>query len=164
MARKRIAGTQFSSWDEVDGALRDIAEIDRQLGMLQAAHDEAVDKLKETAKEEAEPLQHRRASLEAAMKDYCQANRQEFLTSKTKVLAFGNVGFRLSTKVVVKNVGDTLQLLKSLGLHGCVRIKEELDKEAMRNLNQETLANVGAALKTENAFGYEVKRDELVEA
>lgn len=164
MARKRIEGTQFSTWDDVDQALKQIGEIDRELGLLESVHNEAVDALKAKAKQNAEPLQTRRANLELAMKEFVEANRAEFAKTKTKMLTFGSVGFRLSSKVLVKRVADTLQALKDLGLHGCIRLKEELDKEAMKNLAEETLVNVGASLKTENTFGYEVKRDELVEA
>jgi hypothetical protein len=54
-----------------------------------------------------------------------------------------------------------LQALKDLGLAACVRTKEEPDKEAMKNLPLETLAAVGASLRTEDAFGYEIDRDKL---
>lgn len=161
MARKRIDGTQFSSWNDVDQALQRIGELDRDLGMIEAGANEQIDKLKERAKEDAAPLTTEKLRLEAAMKEYCEANRAEFAKLKTRELTFGSVGFRLSSRIVIKRVADTLQALKDFGLAHCIRTKEECDKEAMKALDSETLANVGAALKQENAFGYEIKAHNL---
>ncbi len=157
MARKRLSGTQFENWNDVDHALKRIGELDRHLGWIEATSNEKIDAIKAASKEDAAPLAAEKQGLEAAMKEYCEANRGEFAKVKTRDLIFGSVGFRLSTKVVIKRVADTLQALKDFGLTQCIRFKEEADKEAMKALDSETLASVGATLKTENAFGYEVK-------
>lgn len=165
MARKRLPGTTLESFDEVDRCLAEIAEIDRELGLLEAAQQESIDRIKANTKAAAEPLQNKRTGLELAIQQFCEANRSEFVDTRTRVLTFGSVGFRRSTKVVIKRVADTLQALRDLGLSGCIRRgKEEIDKEAMKNLPIETLNAVGATLKTEDAFGYEVKREALAEA
>lgn len=164
MARKRIeTGTTLQSWDEVDRCLAEIAAIDRDLALLEAAQAEQIDTIKAQTKAAAEPLQNKKLGLELAIKDYAEANRAEFIKVKTKELTFGTVGFRLSSRVIIKRVADTLQALRDLDLKHCIRIKEECDKEAMKNLPLETLHAVGAALKTEDAFGYEVKREALAE-
>lgn len=164
MARKRIeTGTTLESWDEVDRCLAEIARIDRELGLLEAAQAEQIDAIKASTKAAAEPLANKKLGLELAIKDYAEANRAEFVKVKSKELTFGSVGFRLSSRVVIKRVADTLQALKDLGLTGCIRTKEECDKDAMKNLPLETLHAVGAALKQEDAFGYEIKREALAE-
>lgn len=103
------------------------------------------------------------AGLELAIQQYAEANRAEFIKTKSRELTFGSVGFRLSTRVAIKNVGNTLQALKDFGLTACIRIKEECDKEAMKNLPLEQLHAVGATLKQEDAFGYEIKRELIQE-
>lgn len=163
MARKRMSATTLESWSDVDACLKAIAEVDRELAILETAQQEQIDAIKAATKTEAEPLQSKKAGLELAMKQYAEANRGEFIKAKTKELTFGSVGFRLSTRIVIKNLGNTLQALKDFGLTGCIRIKEECDKEAMKNLPIETLHAVGAALKQEDAFGYEVKRELIQE-
>lgn len=157
MARKRLSGTHFATWDDVDHALKRIGELDRHLGWIEATSNEQIDAIKAASKETATPIAAEKLGLEAAMKEFCEANRSEFAKVKSRDLIFGSVGFRLSTKIVIKRVADTLQALKDFDLKKCIRIKEEVDKEAMKTLDSETLASVGAALKTENAFGYEVK-------
>jgi len=164
MARKRLEGTKLNSWDEVDATLREIGEVGRDIGLLESAQNEEIDRVKKETKEAAAPLMDRKSALELSLKEFCEANRGEFAKAKTRVLTFGSVGFRLSTKVMIKRVADTLQALKDLNLRSCIRIKEELDKEAMKNLSTETLAEVGASLKTENAFGYEIDLEKLKEA
>ena len=164
MARKRIEGTQLKTWDDVDHALKSIGEIDRELALIEADQNETIDRAKAEAKAQAKPYQDRKAGLEVAMKKFCESNRTEFLKQKTKPLTFGSVGFRLSTKIMIKKIGDTLQALKDLELTQCIRTKEELDKEAMKALDTETLTRVGAALKSENVFGYEVDQAKLQEA
>lgn len=162
MTRRRLTTPGLSSWDDVDQCLAEIGGIDRELGLIEAGQQESIDQIKAVTKAAAEPLQTRKAALEALVQQYAEANRGEFAKVKSKVLTFGSVGFRLSTKVVIKRVADTLQALKDLGLAACVRTKEEPDKEAMKNLPLETLAAVGASLRTEDAFGYEIDRDKLV--
>jgi phage host-nuclease inhibitor protein Gam len=163
MSRKRIEGTALSSWDQVDEALREIGMLDRDLGLLESGANEQIDRIKADTKAAAAPLHDRKAALELAIKEFTEANRGEFTKVKTKILTFGSVGFRISTRVMIKRVADTLQALKDLGLTGCIRTKEEPDKEAMKNLSSETLAEVGASLKTDNVFGYEINQERLKE-
>ena len=164
MARKRIeTGTTLQSWDDVDRCLAEIGRIDRELGLIEAGQQESIDQIKAATKLAAEPLQAKKLGLELAMKDYAEANRAEFAKAKSRELTFGTISFRLSTSVVIKRVADTLQALKDLGLAHCIRTKEELDKDAMRNLPLEILHNVGASLRQVDAFGYEVKREALAE-
>lgn len=163
MARKRLTATTLESWTDVDACLKAIGEVDRELGLLEAAQQEQIDAIKAATKTAAEPLQNKKAGLELAIQQYAEANRAEFIKAKTRELTFGTVGFRLSTRVVIKNTGNTLQALKDFGLTACIRIKEECDKEAMKNLPLEQLHAVGAALKQEDAFGYEIKRELIQE-
>ncbi|HIJ95804.1 MAG TPA: hypothetical protein HPP94_08735 [Desulfuromonadales bacterium] len=164
MARKRIEGTLFSSWNDVDCALMEIGGIDRELGLLESSQNEKIDQVKTQTKELATPLQCKKNALELAIKEYCEANKPEFIKVKTKQLTFGEVGFRLTTKILIKRVAETLQSLKDLALINCIRIKEECDKEAMKNLPDETLAEVGAARKMENVFGYTLNVERIREA
>lgn len=161
MARKRIEGTQLQSWEDVDEALRNIGVIDRELALIEAGQNEAIDQIKKETRDKATPFLSRKDGLETAIKEFCDANRAEFTKVKTRSLPFGEVGYRLSTRIMIKKVADTLQALKDLALTACIRSKEEPDKEAMKSLTDETLAQVGAARKTENIFGYTVNQERL---
>lgn len=164
MPRKRFEGTQLTSWEEVDKALAEIGAIDRDLALSEASQNESIDVIKAEVKVANAPRIARKEALELSIKEYCEVNRAEFAKVKTKQLTFGSVGFRLSSKVLIKRVADTLQALKDLDLKACIRTKEEIDKDALKNLSEETLASVGAAIRTENVFGYEINRERIVEA
>lgn len=163
MARKRITGTTLESWDEVDRCLASIGSIDRELGLLEAAQQEQIDLTKASTKAAAEPLQNKKLGLEMAIKEFAEANRAEFIKVKNRELTFGTVGFRLSTSVVIKRIGDTVQALKDLNLRDCLIVKETPNKDVMHGLPLETLHAVGASLRQEDAFGYEIKREVLGE-
>ena len=77
---------------------------------------------------------------------------------KTINLSYGNIGFRLSTKVSVKKT--TLELLKKLFPQG-LRIKEEIDKEELKTWDDSQLAQVDAAKVEQDTFFYEVNREEV---
>ena len=164
MARKRIEGTTLQSWDDVDVCLKEIGAANREITLLETAQNEAIDKIRSYTKETAQPFQDKKSGLELAIKEYCEANRAEFVKVKTKELTFGSVGFRSATSIAIKRVAETLQALKDYGYNLCIRIKEEPDKESMKALTDEQLAEVGAARKTTNAFGYDVRLEELREA
>ncbi|HAM41256.1 MAG TPA: hypothetical protein DCP69_07925 [Candidatus Omnitrophica bacterium] len=164
MARKRLEGTQLGSWEDVDQALHKIGVIDRELAVLEAGQNARIDAVKKETKEAAQPLQEKKSGIELAVKDYCEANRAEFVKTKSKQLTFGEVGFRLSTSILIKKVAETLQALKDLQYFTCIRTKEEPDKESMKSLTDEVLAEVGASRKTVNTFGYTLDVEKIREA
>lgn len=163
-ARKRLEGTLLKDWNEVDNTLLAIGEIDRNLQLIEAAANEEIDKIKKALKERTAPLIERKTALELAMKDFAEANRADFVKTKSKQLTFGEVGFRLSTRILIKKLAETIQALKDMGFSNCVRCKEEPDKEAMKALTDEQLAEVGASRKTDNTFGYTLDIEKIREA
>lgn len=162
-ARKRIEGTALQSWDEVDNALAQIGQADRELQLIEAAANERIEQIRKEMKTKAQSMLDRKSALEATIKEYCDANRAEFAKVKTKTLTFGEVGYRTSTRIMIKRVAETLQALKDLAFTSCIRTKEEPDKEAMKALTDEELAEVSAARKVENVFGYTINQERLQE-
>ena len=160
-ARKRIEGTALQSWDDVDATLAEIGRADRELKLIEGAANEKIEEVRAAMKVSAQPVLDRKAALELAVKEYCDANRAEFAKVKTKTLTFGEVGYRTSTKIMIKRVAETLQALKDLAFTSCIRTKEEPDKEAMKALTDEQLAEIGAARKVENVFGYTINQERL---
>jgi phage host-nuclease inhibitor protein Gam len=73
-----------------------------------------------------------------------------FKDKKTVQLSFGNFGYRKSTSISVKKT--TLELLKKLGLDRYIRVKEEPDKEAMADMDDEALAQADAVRKVKDDF------------
>jgi phage host-nuclease inhibitor protein Gam len=161
MARKRIEGTALKSYDDADQVLRKIGELDRKLTGIESAANARIDAAKASAKEQSEPLLAIKSDLERQLKEFCESNRADFVTTRTRVLTFGSIGFRRSVALYMKNAADTLQALKALALTKCVRIIEEIDKEQLRLQPTDILAQVGASVRHKDTFGYDVKAEAI---
>jgi phage host-nuclease inhibitor protein Gam len=91
---------------------------------------------------------------------FAEYNKEDLFRDRKSVqLSFGVFGYRKSTVISVKKT--TLELLKKLGLAGCVRVKEEPDKEAMAGLDDDTLSQVDAVRKVKDDFFCEADKEEI---
>lgn len=154
MARKRIKDNPLSSWQEVDEAVRSIGEIQREIMAAENACNEKIIAAKTKAAEKVEPLKEKAQSLEILIKDYAETHRDE-IKGKSRAMTFGTLGFRQSTSLIIKKAADAIEALKGLGLYGCIKIKETVDKERVKALPDETIIAIGAKKKTEDTFWYE---------
>ena len=107
----------------------------------------------------------RREAREQALMQFALARREElFKGRKSRELTFGTIGFRVSSslRTIKKMTWErVLGVLKERGMTNCIRIKEEVDKEALRTLGPNTLADVGCKLVQEDGFFYELNETEL---
>ena len=112
-----------------------------------------------------EPLKKDIVAREQALVQFALARREElFKNRKSRELTFGTIGFRVSSslRTIKKMTWErVLGVLKERGMTNCIRIKEEVDKEALRTLGPNTLADVGCKLTQEDAFFYELNEAEL---
>lgn len=159
--RRRIAAPQqIKDLDDANKALSQIAEYQIRLESIDGNAAQEIGKLKERAAKEGEPFRQKIADLENALALYAEYNKQElFADKKTISLSWGDMGFRESTKVSVKKT--TLELLKKLFAGRAVRVQEAVDKNELAKFQDEELAQVDAAKVTQDAFWYEVNRDEV---
>lgn len=157
-AKKR--GSGFTSWAEVDEALRRLGQLSRRLERAEAELAERVARLKEISQERLGPLETERAELERRVEEFTRARRAE-LTGRSLELTHGRVGFRTATRISLPDPEEALARLKRLGLAGCVRVKESVDLAALRRLPPATLAEVGAERHRQERFFYELARTAL---
>ena len=156
MARTRLAEPQLKSWEAVDQTLVQIAELNRDIGLEQSACNEQVDQIKAQSKEKVKPLLEQLKAHELKLKEFCDFRKAEFTQIKTKKLTHGAVGYRLSTTVSIPDPNFTCHVLKELGLDDCLRTKIEPDKEAIKQLTPEQIAEIGVSVNTRNSFGYDI--------
>lgn len=112
-----------------------------------------------------EPLKKDIEAREQALMQFALARREElFKGRKSRELTFGTIGFRVSSslRTIKKMTWErVLGVLRERGMTNCIRIKEEVDKEALRTLGPNTLADVGCKLVQEDGFFYELNETEL---
>ena len=161
MARKRVVeAPSLHSWEDVNDALRQIAEAQTALGEIQSDMQKQILGAQRVAEEQSKPLNDNVAKLEREIKSFVTDHRDEMGKTKSMVLTFGEVGFRLSTSVSLPRAKEKLEeiirRLKSRQMTDCIVVEEKVSKEALKKYGEDTVNAVGATWKQSDVFGYEV--------
>lgn len=161
MARKRVVeAPSLHSWEDVNDALRQIAEAQIALGEIQSDMQKQILGAQKVAEEQSKPLNDNVAKLEREIKSFVTDHRDEMGKAKSMVLTFGEVGFRLSTSVSLPRAKEKLEeiirRLKSRQMTDCIVVEEKVSKEALKKYGEDTVNAVGATWKQSDVFGYEV--------
>lgn len=161
MARKRVVeAPSLHSWEDVNDALRQIAEAQTALGEIQSDMQKQILGAQRVAEEQSKPLNDNVAKLEREIKSFVTDHRDEMGKTKSVVLTFGEVGFRLSTSVSLPRAKEKLEeiirRLKSRQMTDCIVVEEKVSKEALKKYGEDTVNAVGATWKQSDVFGYEV--------
>ena len=161
MARKRVGeAPSLHSWEDVNDALRQIAEAQIALGEIQSDMQKQILGAQKVAEEQSKPLNDNVAKLEREIKSFVTDHRDEMGKTKSVVLTFGEVGFRLSTSVSLPRAKEKLEeiirRLKSRQMTDCIVVEEKVSKEALKKYGEDTVNAVGATWKQSDVFGYEV--------
>ncbi len=148
---------------QAEGALAEMASLDRKLAGIETAMQENIDNAKAVASQEANPLLARRKELADALAVYAKLNRQElFAKAKSLDMGFGIIGFRVSTRISQLRgvtVEMTLEKLHQYGLSDGIRTKEEINKDAAMGWPDERLELVGLKRQLLDTFFIEIKKD-----
>ena len=161
MARKRVVeAPSLHSWEDVNDALRQIAEAQIALGEIQSDMQKQILGAQKVAEEQSKPLNDNVAKLEREIKSFVTDHRDEMGKTKSVVLTFGEVGFRLSTSVSLPRAKEKLEeiirRLKSRQMTDCIVVEEKVSKEALKKYGEDTVNAVGATWKQSDVFGYKV--------
>lgn len=161
MARKRVVeAPSLHSWEDVNDALRQIAEAQIALGEIQSDMQKQILGAQKVAEEQSKPLNDNVAKLEREIKSFVTDHRDEMGKTKSMVLTFGEVGFRLSTSVSLPRAKEKLEeiirRLKSRQMTDCIVVEEKVSKEALKKYGEDTVNAAGATWKQSDVFGYEV--------
>lgn len=161
MARKRVVeAPSLHSREDVNDALRQIAEAQIALGEIQSDMQKQILGAQKVAEEQSKPLNDNVAKLEREIKSFVTDHRDEMGKTKSMVLTFGEVGFRLSTSVSLPRAKEKLEeiirRLKSRQMTDCIVVEEKVSKEALKKYGEDTVNAVGATWKQSDVFGYEV--------
>lgn len=161
MARKRVVeAPSLHSWEDVNDALRQIAEAQIALGEIQSDMQKQILGAQKVAEEQSKPINDNVAKLEREIKSFVTDHRDEMGKTKSVALTFGEVGFRLSTSVSLPRAKEKLEeiirRLKSRQMTDCIVVEEKVSKEALKKYGEDTVNAVGATWKQSDVFGYEV--------
>ena len=139
---------------------RAIAEAQIALGEIQSDMQKQILGAQKVAEEQSKPLNDNVAKLEREIKSFVTDHRDEMGKTKSMVLTFGEVGFRLSTSVSLPRAKEKLEeiirRLKSRQMTDCIVVEEKVSKEALKKYGEDTVNAVGATWKQQDVFGYEL--------
>lgn len=118
------------SAEQASAALADIGAAQRQLVLIQAAADETIAAAKAIAEREAAVWKGVIDARTRGLQVWAEANKPD--TGKTITLASGTLSWRVRPPSVrVGNLAAAIEFMASMGLDRFLRIKRELDKEAL---------------------------------
>ena len=150
---------------QCEGALAEMAALDRKLSAIENEMRESIDAAKSKAAQLAGPLLARRKELADAVAVFAKMNRQElFAKSKSLDMGVGVIGFRASTRIVqVRGVTSemTLERLHQYNMADGIRVKEEINKDAALGWPDERLELVGLKRQQTDTFFIEITQDDV---
>ncbi len=158
MARRTLKSEPvLRDWAAVDGALKDIRELQHTLAELQIEKARKMDAITEEYSERSAPLEKKVKSIGKDVKEFVDAHRLD-MEGKSRRLHFGSVGYRAGSKLVLSNekVKDAIATLKALGFASCIEIKETLKRDEVKKQPQAVLDQIGAYIKTTDEFYYDI--------
>lgn len=161
MKRVRMEEPHLKSWEDVNEALRLIAEAQNEIAMVEAGMNVQIDTIKMTYEEKISEYKKQIKQQELLIKEFT-TDRKDQLDGKTKDLTFGKVGFRKSTKLQLPKALDrVIAALHKKGMDDCISVKETVNKDILKQYDEQQILDVGGSLKVEDAFWYETKQENL---
>jgi phage host-nuclease inhibitor protein Gam len=151
------------SWDEVDGALKEIAGCQLSLMEIESEMNKQINGVKQASALEAKPHQDRIDKLSKDIEVYVTEHRAE-INGKTKELNFGRTGFRISTKIKYNKgikAADVVAALLKIGRKDCVKTTQTVIADTLKKQPMETLDKVGAYLDRKDEFWLEPNIEKL---
>ena len=121
------------SREETQNWIKDLGDVQRQHARAVATMNDEIAAITERHKDGINTLADRAKALQSGIQTWCEANRAE-LTAKGKTanLITGEVSWRLRPPSIrIRSQEAVLEALRTLGLIRFVRVKEEVNKDAM---------------------------------
>jgi phage host-nuclease inhibitor protein Gam len=141
---------EIKNWDDVNSALRRMGELAIKKTVAAAAYKTAVDAAQAKLDKVKLPADKEYEDIEAKVAAFSTANKGTFIgKSRTRKLSFGKVQFKLSPGTVAFSLAQGLVIanLRKLGHDDCIRQVEEVDKDAVKNLDENDLLKAGIRIE-----------------
>lgn len=145
---------RITDWQGADAFVRQIGNLQRSIEAAQGSARGDINEIKDGLAEEVKPLHEEIKLLTASLELFANSHAGDFGKARSRKLNFGTLGWRKSTSIHTKKT--TLDLIKEVFSRAkaaaCIRVKEEVDRDALAKLTDEELAEVGARRKSRDAF------------
>ncbi|EGV05843.1 bacteriophage Mu Gam like protein [Haemophilus pittmaniae HK 85] len=143
---------RYQTRDEVEVAIKEIGDLNRELERLAIEQNDKLAAITEEYAPRMNEVKEKLAPKQDAVQAWCESRRDELTQNgKTKTGSFntGEVQWRQRPPSVgIRGVDSVLDILKMRGLARFIRIKEEINKEAMLNEPGTAASVPGVTIKT----------------
>lgn len=123
------------SRDDAAETLRLIGETTRQIARIEADMNDGIARLKDEAEKLASPLREQVTARTEGLKVWAEANRDALTNggrTKTADIGTGKISWRLRPPSVrITGAERVIEAIKKLGFRTFLRVKEEVNKEAL---------------------------------
>jgi len=161
MGRYKPNVNEIQNIDDADRILKERCGLESEIERIDSEGDKKIAEIKARTAAAGKELRERVKELSATLKAFSDYNKSTlFKEKKTVDRSFGSFGYRKTPASIVTSK-TTVELLGKLGLDQYVRVRKEADKEAMLNLDDETLAQVDAVRKSKEEFFVQPKREQV---
>lgn len=154
MAKKQ-SPYKCASWEEANAFLLQIGKNQIQIKQLEADMNSKINEIKLEFDQKAKGVKSESDNLELAITQFAENCKDEFLKTRHKELSFGIVAYKITEKLTIRSLQACVNSLKQLGLQEYLRIKEEPNKDKLKELDASTLAKIGVSLKKEDKIRVE---------
>lgn len=137
MAKKKES--IYNDWDEVNLAMKELGELTIKKQKIEGEQTLKINEIKAEYQVKAGDLVNQIKEIEKNIERFSEQNKSDFLKSRSKKLSFGTISYRMTKRVVCKYVETAINALKSLNMDFCLRIKEELNKDALIEVEDKSL-------------------------
>lgn len=153
MARKKES--TFTSWEEVNEEFKKLASLMVEKQKLEGRQTIAINRIKAMISERSKKIVTEMKNIHDNIERFAEANKAEFVDKRSKKMQFGTVSFRYTKKIQCSNTDNAIKALKAMNLDSFLRIKEELDKEKLLELEEPILIKAGLSIKREDSIKIE---------
>ena len=145
MAKKEL---RLKSWDDVESALKEAAEINIAITRAENDHDRRVLELKKALEENTASEKKRLSALISDIREFSKANIKDFGDKKSKDFTYGKLKITSSVTAQIPK-GQEEQILKNLKANNmldCITVTESVNKDVLKTYGGDTITGVGAKL------------------
>jgi phage host-nuclease inhibitor protein Gam len=151
--KKVIQSIAIADWQQADHYLKNIGDLQLEIEDAERTAKADIDQAKLNLSNRVNPLHEQIEVLVRSLEAFSAAHQEDFGDARSRKLDFGVLGWRKSTSISTKKT--TLEKIKEVfGRKAAqfLRLKEEVDKDAMAKLTDEQLKAVDARRDVKDAF------------
>ncbi len=149
---KQPAKLRFVSIEQVQSAIKEIGDLNREHTRLTTEMNDKIGATSEQYAPQLKSLEKEVESLQKAVQEFCEANRDElteFGKTKTANFVTGEVQWRQRPpSVAIRGAEAVMEFLQRMGFDRFIRTKQEINKEALLNEPDVAKGIAGVTIKT----------------